>query len=80
MSARYTETALSAAFLKALTKWAAGHSSTDKITLPTGILTAAELVPVLRTLGFRGESPPPTAHDRLNGGRSKSQHTEIYHG
>jgi hypothetical protein len=62
------DTALAAAYMRALARWAERHASTGNITLPTGTATTSELVLVLRALGFRGESPPPTAHDRLNGG------------
>jgi hypothetical protein len=56
MSALYTETALSAAFLKALTKSAECHTGNDRIAIPTGTVTAAELVRVLRTLRLTRES------------------------
>lgn len=43
-------TAMRAAFLKALAKWAERHADTDTITLPTGAVTARELLPVLRAI------------------------------
>lgn len=76
MTAAQTETAMAAAFLKALAKWSARHTNTDKITLPTGTVAGSELEPVLRALGFRGESPPPTDYGRMNGGRSIDAHKE----
>jgi 2-methylcitrate dehydratase PrpD len=56
MSAPYTETALSTAFLKALAKWAERHTDNDRIAIPTGTATAAELVLVLRALRLTRES------------------------
>jgi hypothetical protein len=54
------ETALSHAFLKALVKWAERHTDNDRIAIPTGAVTAAELVPVLRALRLarKSESAP----------------------
>ncbi|MGA7002708.1 MAG: hypothetical protein WBZ28_12300 [Pseudolabrys sp.] len=48
-------TAMADAFLIALARWAERHASTDRITLPTGIVTAGELVLVLRALRLTRE-------------------------
>jgi hypothetical protein len=58
MSAPYTETALSHAFLKALARWAERHTDIDRIAIPTGIVTAGELVRVLRAIGLLDRRAP----------------------
>jgi hypothetical protein len=51
------DTAMAAAFLVALARWAERHASTDKITLPTGIVAASELARVLRAIGLLDRRP-----------------------
>jgi hypothetical protein len=51
-------TAMADAFLAALADWAERHALTDKITLPTGVVTARELLQVLRALGLVDRRPP----------------------
>ena len=47
------DTAMAAAFLGALMRWAKRRPNTDaKIAIPTGTVTAGELVRVVRALGF----------------------------
>lgn len=61
-------TAMAAAFLRALAKWSARHASTDKITLPTGIVTGGELL----RAGTRFSWGKPAAHGlRPNERRAK---------
>jgi hypothetical protein len=46
------DTAFSAAFMRALVRWAAKHNPETKIAIPTGIVTTSELAQVLRALGL----------------------------
>jgi hypothetical protein len=52
-------TAMASAFLDALADWAQRHAPTDKVTLPTGVVTARELLQVLSALGLVDRRPPP---------------------
>ena len=52
------DTAMAAAFLRALGRWVGAHRSVNKIAIPTGTVDAAELARVVCALGLVDRRAP----------------------
>jgi hypothetical protein len=72
-SSLWPDTALSRAFLAALTKWAVVHQNNPdaRITLPIGTVSAQELAKVMRALERARSEATTIAHQLRGDGNAK---------